>query len=528
MREITCSKLIVLAAAFLMVFGNAAFFLNVTKVYPPNLGNIAFLCSLALVFGCAIVLLFSLLCHKHTIKPVLITVFLISALASYFMDTYNVVIDHTMIQNIVETDVAESADLITLKLVLYLALLGVLPSLWVYQVKLVHPDRWKALVSRIKLFSCALGLALMLALVFGRFYASFFREHKPLRYYANPSYYIYSTVKYMKRSIKRDRLPIKPIGLDAKIPATDSHRELIIFVVGETARADRFSLNGYARETNPLLKKEAVISFPNFWACGTSTALSVPCMFSVYTQSEYSDTKAQTTENVLDVLKHAGVNVLWLDNNSDSKGVAARVQHEDYKTPDKNPICDVECRDEGMLSQLQSYIDAHPKGDIFIVLHQMGNHGPAYYKRYPPAFEKYTPACQSNQLEDCSQEEMDNAYDNAILYTDYFLSKVIEVLQRHNGPFEPALFYVSDHGESLGEHGVYLHGLPNFIAPETQLRVPALMWFGSNFDEIDWPSLRKKSGEQYSHDHIFHTILGFMEIETSIYDKTMDIVHGAQ
>ncbi len=179
-----------------------------------------------------------------------------------------------------------------------------------------------------------------------------------------------------------------------------------------------------------------------------------------------------------------------------------------------------------MLTNIQAYIDAHQVGDIFIVLHQMGNHGPAYYKRYPPAFEKYTPTCKSNQLENCSQEEIDNAYDNAILYTDYFLSKVIQILKNNNEKFESALFYVSDHGESLGEHGVYLHGMPNFIAPDEQQRVPALMWFGSNFKEKKIESLPAKKDIQYSHDNIFHTILGLMEVETSIYDKNLDIIHS--
>ncbi len=248
------------------------------------------------------------------------------------MDTYNVVIDDTMIQNIASTDMAESMDLLSFKLMLYIVFLGVIPSIWIYKVKIVHASKRKALVSRIKLFSFSLALSIAVILIFGQFYASFFREHKPLRFYANPAYSIYSTVKYINHSIKRDQLPLTPIGLDSNIPETDIDRELVIFVVGETARADRFSLNGYARETNPLLKKEGVMNFSNVWACGTSTAHSVPCMFSIYGQSDYSDTKGKTTENVLDILKRSGVNVLWLDNNSDSKGVALRVDFKNYKT----------------------------------------------------------------------------------------------------------------------------------------------------------------------------------------------------
>lgn len=528
MKPVSSSTLILLTTVFLTVFGNLTFFSNVADVYDTNAANLAFIGSLAVVFGAATVLLLSVLCFKYTIKPVLIGVLLLSSLTAYFMDTYNVIIDDSMIQNVMHTDMAESLDLLSLKLVLYLSFLGILPSIAVYKIPIAHRGFRAELFGRSTLFLGSAVLGISIILVFGGFYASFFREHKPLRFYQNPTYYMYSAAKYVKNALKADPLPLQPIALDASIPASDTHRELIIFVVGETARADRFSLNGYSRETNPLLAKDNVISFPHFWSCGTTTAVSVPCMFSMYKSSEYDDRKAEATENILDVLKRAGVNVLWLDNNSDSKGVAVRVAYESYRTPEKNPVCDLECRDEGMLANIQKYIDEHQQGDIFIVLHQLGNHGPAYFKRYPPSFEKFQPVCHTNQLEDCSKEEIENAYDNAILYTDYFLDKTIALLKRNSAKFESAMFYVSDHGESLGEHGVYLHGMPNLISPEAQRWVPAIMWFGPNFDEVDMASLVTNRDAEYSHDNIFHTILGFMEIETSVYDKNLDIIHAAK
>jgi lipid A ethanolaminephosphotransferase len=249
-------------------------------------------------------------------------------------------------------------------------------------------------------------------------------------------------------------------------------------------------------------------------------------MFSMYDRSDYDDEKGVTKENLLDVLTHAGIHVLWRDNNSDSKGVALRVQYEDYKSPTTNPDCDdVECRDDGMLSGLQDYINAQ-QGDILIVLHQMGNHGPAYYKRYPKSFEKFTPACETNQLEECSEDEINNAYDNAILYTDYFLNKVISLLKQNSKDFETALVYMSDHGESLGESGVYLHGLPYFMAPDAQTNVASIIWFGDNYDELDVDSIRRKSDREYSHDNLFHTILGLMEVRTKLYKRDMDIIYS--
>lgn len=526
MKNITESKLIIIVAVFLVAFGNVTFFEHVLDVYPLNLENGLFLSSLVILYICVNIILLSLVCNKYTIKPILITILLISSLSAYFMDAYNVIIDYVMMDNVVKTDLHETLDLISVKQFLYLLFMGILPSLLIYKTNIAYSSLKKSILSRIKLGLLCFVVLISVILIFSNFYASFFREHKPLRYYSNPSYYLYSTGKYLGSFFKTKSIPLKAIGLDAKIPSSDEHRELIVFVVGETARADHLSLNGYGKKTNPYLEKERVISFKNVWSCGTSTAVSVPCLFSIYNRSSYSQSKAKTTENVLDILQRVGVNVIWLDNNSDSKGVADRVPYESYKTSDKNTVCDIECRDEGMLANLQAYIDSHPRGDIFIILHQMGNHGPAYYKRYPLQFEKFIPTCKTNQLEQCSTEEISNSYDNALLYTDYFLSQTIALLKKNDDEFEAALLYVSDHGESLGEHKLYLHGFPYMIAPSSQRHIPLVMWFSESFDEdeINLESLASKVNNKFSHDNIFHTILGLLEVETDVYNKDMDIV----
>ncbi len=508
---------------FLLIFDNFSFFNNVAAVYPVSFNNIGFLISLAVVLTSVMILLFSIFCAKYTVKPILIIILLASSLASYFMNEYSIVIDDSMIQNIFETDIKESLDLFSFRLVLYFLLAGILPSVFVLKVNVKYGSLKTGWLSRLKIISGTLVIIFLMLLPFSKFYTSFLREHKPLRYYTNPTYYLYSIGEYIGGSLQSDEISIKPIGTDAKIPETDTDRELIILVIGEAARADRFSLNGYQRETNPLLEKEDAITFPNMYSCGTSTAVSVPCMFSIYNRWEYSDKKAKSTENVLDVLRHAGVHILWRDNNSDSKDVALRVAYEDFKDPNNNPICDVECRDEGMLEGLQEYIDNQKQGDILIVLHQMGNHGPAYYKRYPKHFEKFTPTCKTNQLEDCTEEEINNAYDNAILYTDYFLSKVIRLLKQNSNRFESAMLYLSDHGESLGENNLYLHGLPYFMAPEAQKHIAAIMWFGNGF-KIDKDAVKNNASKNYSQDNLFHTLLGLMEIDTEVYDNNMDII----
>ena len=527
MKETTRPKLIITVSLFLILFCNINFFQHVLEVYPLNIKNSWHILSLGVLFTCVNIILLTLVCFKYTTKPLMIILLITSSIVAYFMDTYHIFIDDTMIDNVVKTDLAEALGLMSFRLVLYFFLLGIIPSILIYKINIIEFPLKKSIITRIILIGLSVVIIISNIFLFGNFYASFFREHKPLRFYTNPAYYLYSSGIYVGNFFKRDSMPFRQIGLDAKISPADPHRELVILVIGETARADHFSLNGYSKKNNPLLEKEDVISFKNTWACGTSTASSVPCMFSFYGHSQNKDNKISTTENVLDILQRAGVNVIWLDNNSNSRGVATRIPHVNYKTPDNNPICDIECRDEGMLVNLQTYINEHPQGDIFIVLHQMGNHGPEYFKRYPPLFEKFTPVCKTNQLEKCTREEINNAYDNAILYTDYFLSKTIALLKKNDAQYETSLFYVSDHGESLGEKGLYLHGLPYMIAPDAQKHVPMIMWFGDGFnnkEEINFNALKNKINNYYSHDNIFHTILGLLEVKTAVYDKTKDII----
>ena len=434
------------------------------------------------------------------------------------MNSYHVVIDHSMIQNTLQSNWHESLDLFSMQMLLYLLFLGILPSYFVYKTKLEKLTFKKIFLSKVKTLLLSLLLMVIVIVSFSKFYTSFFREHKALRYYTNPTYWIYSIGDYLGKNLNSGEIKVSPIGLDAHIDKTNRPHKLVIMVIGETARADHFSLNGYERKTNPLLEKERLVNFSHFSSCGTSTAVSVPCMFSIYTKSDYSYKKGVRTQNVLDVLDHTKqVSILWRDNNSNSKGVAVRLPYEDFKTSKTNTLCDVECRDEGMLVGLDEFIEQNSQKDILILLHQMGNHGPAYSKRYPKEFEKFKPVCQTNQLEECSQEEIANAYDNAILYTDYFLSKTIKLLKKYK-QLDTSLIYISDHGESLGENGVYLHGLPYFMAPKAQTHVGAFIWFGDEkHRDID-------SNKEYSHDNLFHTLLGIFNVKTEVYEKQMDIL----
>jgi len=455
----------------------------------------------------------------------LIIILLISSLTSYFMNTYNVVVDVSMIRNTMQTDMKESMDLLSIKEVLYFLFFGLIPAYLVYKA----PVRYRTFKSTLfyKLIQILILAAIMGTTVFLFYkpFSIFVREHKPLRYTTNPTYWIYSTGKYISTILFSGSTEIMPIGKDAKVIKKTDTPKIVILVVGEAARADHFALNGYERETTPQLKKKKIINFSNAYSCGTSTAVSVPCMFSIYDKENYTYQKGIQTENVLDVLNHTGkISVLWRDNNSDSKGVALRVPYEYYKSPVNNTICaEGECRDEGMLVGLDKYIQEQKGKDILIVLHQMGNHGPAYYKRYPKSFEKFTPVCETNQLEKCTQEEIKNAYDNAILYTDDFLVKTINLLKKFDKTHQTAMIYMSDHGESLGENGIYLHGLPYFMAPKAQTHIAAFFWANDSYKNTLHLSDLNTSKE-VNQDNLFHTLLGLFDVSTKVYDPQMDIL----
>ncbi len=527
-NRISVNRLVLLAAVFLTVFANVAFFRNLAKSFVghPNAG--LHLASLAVVLLCVITLFLLLFSFRRVIKPTLIFLFLISSAAAYFMDTYNVVIDSDMLVNALTTNAAESRDLLTPRFVMYLLLMGLVPSYLIWDLEIMRVPWRQAALSRFKLASAALVTFIAVVLIFSSFYASFVREHKMLRYYANPVTPLYAVYRYGKKARVGEAVEVKSIGMDARIPLTDEDRELVIMVLGETARADRFSLNGYPLQTNPRLEQEDVISFKRVQSCGTSTAVSVPCMFDREDREDFSNEKAAATQNVLDVLGHAGVTMLWRDNNSNSKGVADRIPYESFLTSETNPVCDEECRDVGMLAGLQDYIDSQPEGDLLIVLHQMGSHGPAYYKRYPEEFRVFTPTCDSNQLDSCSQEEINNSYDNSIRYTDHFLAETIELLRANDDHFETAFLYAGDHGESLGENGVYLHGLPYWMAPDSQTEVPMILWFGKNYDAAPRLAFQKIRNAPLSHDFIFHTLLGLFEISTEEYNKNKDVLYLAR
>ncbi len=509
-------KLILLTALFLLLAGNSAFYQKVIEVYPASEGNGLFLLSLALLLYCLIVLLmlvFSLLLPTRLVVSLFL---MIAAASSYYTDHLGVIIDTEMIRNILETNLAEASDLINRSFLLRLALLGLIPVILVARIPLTAIKPFTVLRYKAQAMLIVILVMVLCILPLSDHYASFFREHKPLRYYTNPVYPIYSAGKFIGQKLESPRRDeFVTLTRQATLAPPRDKPTLVVLVVGETARADRFSLNGYPRPTNPRLATRAnVVSYTAVTACGTSTAVSVPCMFAHAGREQFDVDEARHTQNILDILALAGVNVLWRDNNSDSKGVAARVPYQDFKSPRLNPQCDTECRDTGMLTGLADYIRQQDQ-DVLIVLHQMGSHGPAYFKRYPAAFERFTPACHTLELAKCSIQEIGNAYDNTILYTDYFLSTVIDFLEPLGEHYNASLLYVSDHGESLGENGLYLHGLPYLFAPDTQTHVPVIFW-SHPASNVDLAATRQRRNQPASHDALFDTLLTLFRVSTDL------------
>jgi lipid A ethanolaminephosphotransferase len=446
-------------------------------------------------------------CFGKFSKWVLTTFLVTSAFAAYYMDQFGVVIDRDMIANMMETNPQEFAGLVSIKLVVHVLLIGIIPSMLVFKFAPMSTSFGSGLKVRLRLTALLIVLCILSISLFTADFASFVREHKITRMYANPLGFTYSLISYGKTQFKRQPVYVlKHTAADAKKLFHIGNKKLIILVVGETARSDRFSLNGYNKETTPELKKLNVVSFKNVTSCGTATKISLPCMFSNLGRSNYDENQAFQQENALDVLSEYGVKVLWRENNSDSKGVATRIPYQYFKSPTLNPVCDEECRDIGMLSGLDQYIKSHEGKDILIVLHQMGNHGPEYYRRYPENFRRFQPMCMTGELGDCTKQEVDNAYDNAILYTDYFLANVIKFLKRYDETYSTAMLYVADHGESLGERGIYLHAAPYVIAPKVQTHIPVIIWTGKYFDyQIE--DIQPWQDFPFSHDDLFCTLL---------------------
>ena len=477
---------------------------------------------------------FLLLGTKYLLKPVLITFLLLSAGLGYFSQAWGIVFDVEMIRNAVETyrdnNSAEAKELLSLPLALHLIFFGLLPAIGVALIRVRYQPLGREVLRRLRAVGLLLAVVVVTFLGNFKFFIFFSRENRDLRCWAIPTYALHSLERFFTDARGDEGGEFKVLGLDAVQEKPTAVRTVGVLVVGETARADHFSLNGYGRDTNPLLSRRRLLNYPNVSASGTSTAYAVPCMFSLLGRKRYSPKKAKQQSNVLDVLERAGIDVVWIDNNSSSKGVCDRIGSIRLGPGSEAAASrgdNAELFDEVLVREMEHHLD-NIDGDALIVLHMMGSHGPAYHRRYPPAFERFRPSCKVDTPQSCSDEELTNAYDNTILYTDFVLDALIESLERRSDTEAAFLFFVSDHGESLGENGIYLHGMPYFLAPKAQIHVPMLVWMSDLYQEsfaVDYAALERATNAELSHDNLSHSLLGLFDVRTEVLQEELDIFH---
>ncbi|MDP9655613.1 UNVERIFIED_ORG: lipid A ethanolaminephosphotransferase [Pseudomonas putida] len=524
-----------IASAFLLVGFNFVLWQHLFEITTSDGKGIVMRVAFGVMIFAAFNIVLTLLAFRPVLKPLLTLLFMVSAGVAYFMSQYGVLIDTGMLRNFAETNATEVRDLLSLKLFVYIVLLGVLPS-WLLWKAPINYRRWhRELLSKVLVTFASAAVIGGVALVNYQGLSSLFRNHHELRLMVVPSNYIGASAGLLREKVATARQPFVKIGEDAQrntLWQTHGRKSLTVLVVGESARAENFGIFGYNRDTTPKLSKEdGLIAFTDVHSCGTETAVSVPCMFSNMGRKDYNASKAKNEEGLLDVLKHAGIDVIWRDNQSGCKGTCDRVTLQDVSNLKDPALCaNSECRDEILLQGLQHFIDTLDK-DTVLVLHQMGSHGPEYFKRYPKEFERFTPVCESNALNNCSRESIVNGYDNTLVYTDHVLSTLIDLLRSNQSKVDTAMLYLSDHGESLGEYNLFLHGTPYMLAPEQQKHVAMFAWFSDSYKQsfaVDTRCLQQSREKPLSQDNLFHSMLGLLEVNSKVYNQDLDMFAGCR
>lgn len=519
---------ILLAIILAILLNNQVFFQQISpRLDYGKWDDVSYLVTFYWLMITVCVLPLLLLGFGRVAKGVIAALMITTSVISYFNQELGVIFDYEMMRNIVdnmtEVNTKEAFELFSPLLVLHVLFYGVVPSLILF-IPQKKQTLKKQVISHLVTSGMVVGLLLILIMANFKYLSYFSRENRDLRVWVTPVFPLISLNRYIK-DLSSEAIVVEPIATDAHIVRAHTKRTIGVMVVGETARADHFSLNGYDKLTNPYLEKRTnLTNFSQASSCGTSTAFSVPCIFSFYDKSDYSPNKAELKWNVLDVAQHAGVEVHWIDNNSSCKGVCARVDNINiFRNPDETSAnyLDGEMYDIQLVSELENVLAQHeqtnPQKDILVVLHMMGSHGPAYHKRVPKEFVAFDDFCQNDAPQACTDEQVTRAYDNTIVYTDYVLNELISLLESKEQVEQTSfLMYVSDHGESLGENGVYLHGLPYFLAPTAQTHVPMMMWLSDRYQKANNLLNPKDIATQVSHDYMSHTLLDLFDIQTQV------------
>jgi lipid A ethanolaminephosphotransferase len=522
------------AAIFVVAVNNGGLFTSLAGeldlLSRDGIGFLLTITGLAIVVLTTLFLVFGI---GRFQKPFIATVFVAAAVFGYFCNEMGVIFHEEMFLNIAETvrdrNLAEATELASLPFIGHVILFGILPSVVLVFVQLKRRPVLREIGVRALVGIIAVAVLAGIALPNYRYVTYFAVEHRDLRFKVIPIFPLMSLVRLTRDKLQRD-VPFRTIDADAQQRWVSGKRAIGIMVVGETARADHFSLNGYAKLTNPMLAKADVL-FGHGASCGTSTLFSVPCMFSMRGRDTYDPDSAASESNVLDILSASGVRTVWIENNSSCKHVCDRIETVDLRRdPDQSSMyySDMGYFDEILLREIDTYLGSEGP-DLLIVLHTLGSHGPAYSRRYPPQFGTFSPYCENASPKECSNDLVSNAYDNTIVYTDYILDQLIEKLKTRADEFDGFLFYASDHGESLGENGVYLHGLPYALAPQAQTDVPFIAWLSRDLQrnhQMGADAIAEFGLQPLSHDAISHTLLGLFDVNAASYKPELDLFSG--
>ena len=451
---------------------------------------------------------------------------LVGAGADAFTTLYGTVMTPDMVRNALATDWREATELVGLRWGLR-TILFALPAL---AVACFGPDVERPVSGdfreKLQTFTQTVAVTVFtMGFLLSQFstLAAFMRNQKEARYLIEPVAVIYSFIRTLTTNAspqKKDRVVIDAAPVLS--PATSDRPLLTVLVVGETVRAANWGLNGYARNTTPELARRGVINFTDVTACGTSTDVSLPCMFSRVGRSDYDRDRVLAEESILSVIERAGVTVHWADNQSGCKGACTDAMTVPVA---KNPTdCPTGvCWDKALLGNLDEAIQ-NPSDRELLVLHSMGNHGPAYWRRTPPDFRPFGEGCLKDDLGDCRPEDVVVSYDNAVAYADSFLAAAIDKLAALKNR-DVVLLYVSDHGESLGEKGLWLHGAPYWTHLSEQTKIPMVLWMNESARRrFDFQVPAGNVTSPVSHDNLADTLFDLMGVHSTVSRPTLNLL----
>lgn len=429
----------------------------------------------------------------------LAVLFVGNAITLYFINTYEVLITDKMMGNVFNTQYSEASAYFSFQAVMYVLFLGILPATYVLMQRIRYGSFKRAAAN----IGTSLGLALVVVLANMPNFTWIDKNATQIGSLLMPWSYIVNSVRFYN---EQKKLNEKEILLpDATISTTS--KDVCVLVIGESSRRDHFSLYGYERQTNPLLAADSVTVLPAKSAATYTTAGVKAILDHKPTSKLY--------EILPNYLNRAGVDVMWRTSNWGEPPVHIE-KYQKAAEQLKMLYPDVNSEyDEILLAGLEEEILACDKDKQFIVLHTSTSHGPTYFKKYPSQFEQFRPVCTTVEMSKADHAELINAYDNTILYTDYLLHSLIEILKRVPNR-RVCMLYVSDHGESLGERGLYMHGVPMSMAPDEQVDIPFIVWHNDT-------SLHVKPIDEAEQYHVFHSVLNFFGINSPIFDPTMSI-----